>query len=130
MYSKPSTSINKNDINQQRMLKERLFDIDMALDILIKYLILVLEDPTTDAVPAQQGGETLAESVNLLVMGYPFFGIAPDLTLSEIEIGLENAYDIVDLLDKSRSEIGLDFETQDDLRETVESIIEDLIDDE
>lgn len=123
MLSELSSSNPHRNEKHPSELKERQLDIDMALDILIKYLILVLDDPTTEDISASQGGETLTESVNILILGYPFYGIAPDLTLSEIEIGLENANDIIDLLDKSQNEISLDIGTLVDLRETVESVI-------
>jgi len=99
----------------------------MLLDSLIRYLIIILDDPTTENFQLNDAGETLAESTNILVLGYPFYGLAPDLTDNEMETGIEYANDIVEILNSEQNEISLDLDAQMKLRETAESIIVELL---
>lgn len=104
--------------------------MDLLLEILVNYLILILDAPLDD--PAQLNGSSQAfnDTTDTLILGYPFFGLDPDLTNSEIEYGLDDAYTLIDILEKNPDDINLDEDTQFELKATAEAIIKELEDGE
>ena len=111
-------------------LTEGQIEVDLLLEILIRYLILTLEDPTLDGPPAplpQINGDDLFVSTKELTLGYQAYGLVNDLAFAEKQGQVANAYDIIDLLDNHDDEIGLDKDTQVELRLTTELIIGELL---
>ena len=69
---------------------------------------------------------SLTKEAELIILGYPLYGIDPDISDSERETSLDDAYIIIEMLEKEPELINLDEDTQFELKATVESMIEEL----
>lgn len=96
------------------------------LDMILKSLSNVLDDPTLEGAVIENHGDSINENADLLILGYPMFGLDPNLSYSEVEIGLDDAYILIDILKHEPELVNLDEDTQFELRETAEAIIEEL----
>jgi len=111
---------------QSRGLSENSVGIDMLLDIVIKYLILILEDPTESNAQLYENGDSLLETADTLILGYPFYGLKTDLTQAEIEHGLDDANTLINLLKENPDDTSLDEDTRFELNATALAVIEEL----
>ena len=114
------------DSAQSRGLTENSVGIDMLLDIVIKYLILILEDPTESSLQLYENGESLLETADTLILGYPFYGLKTNLTPAEIEYGLDDANTLINLLKENPNDTSLDEDTRFELNATALAVIEEL----
>jgi|GEM_PF-3393293 len=116
----------KYGANTHPGLIENALGIDLILDVLIKYLISILDAPLADQTHLDENSEPLSITADTLILGYPLFGLNTNLTISEIEYGLDDAYSLIDLLEKNPDDISLDEDTQFELKATSQAIIEVL----
>jgi hypothetical protein len=118
------------EADQHPGLIENPVGIDLVLDSLVKFLILLLDAPLDNQTLLNGSTEPLKETADALILGYPFFGLDPDLTNSEIEFGLDDAYSLIDLLEKNPNGFSIDDNTEFELKATAKAIIEELEDGE
>lgn len=111
-------------------LRENPVGIGLVLDALIKYLISILDAPLTSPTQFDGNPEPFLVTTDTLILGYPLYGLDPNLTNSEIEYGLDDAYSLIDILEKNPDDISLDEDTQFELKATAQAIIEELEDGE
>ncbi len=105
------------------------------LEFIIRNLANILDDPTlddfvleNDSFVLENADASLKENADLLILGYPLFGVDSSLTQSETETGLDDAYILLDILKNEPELVSLDEDTQFELIATAEAIIEELED--
>lgn len=96
------------------------------LEFFLKNLSNILDDPTLDQFGVQGSGTTLQDDADMIILGYPMFGIDPSIGSAEIEFGLDDAHTILDILKFEPELVNLDESTCHELEISVTLIIEEL----
>lgn len=100
--------------------------IDLVLDALIKYLILLLDAPVDSDSLKLNATQVLDQSAETLITGYQAFGLESNLTTAEREQGVEDAHQVLNILKNHSGELSLDMAMQNDLENVTESLKQEL----
>ncbi len=100
--------------------------VNLSLEILIKMLSELLASPVEMQSTYASLNTELEHSADLLILGYPVYGFESDLSPIEIQDGIDDGYALIDLVQENSTIIALSQESQDQLKETVECMIEEL----
>ncbi len=118
-YSPPTKSLNEQ-------LFQNPVGIDLVLDALIKYLILLLDAPIESDSVRMNTTQILSQNVENLIMGYQAFGLESNLTTAEREQGVEDAHQVLNILKNHSEDLSLNMAMQNELKIVTESMKQEL----